>query len=159
MQNRHTQSIPPAVAEQLRGLLQQAVELAAPYAIALPPEDKQRLPKMGPKSLAFVERAHEAAQANPGWRPIFLDMTEFDADFADAHGLWQLRNDADKLTDILSTIVTLSGSEAYQQALTFYSNVKFLAPKVTGAQTLYEELRALLPLGKRATPSPPPDTP
>ncbi|MDR0717220.1 MAG: hypothetical protein LBF50_07380 [Azoarcus sp.] len=47
---------------------------------------------MGPKSLAFVERAHEFAQNNAALRPAFLDMEEFDADFADAHNLWDIQN-------------------------------------------------------------------
>ncbi|MDR0717932.1 MAG: hypothetical protein LBF50_11075 [Azoarcus sp.] len=152
--NRHIQSIPAKDLDQLRDLIQQAARLIAPHAIALTPEEKQGLLKMGPKSLAFVERAHEFAQSNAALRPAFLDMEEFDADFADAHNLWDIQNSINQLADAVSAIVTVAGSEAYQQALIFHGNVKFAAASTPGAQTIYKELSALLPLGKRRAAAP-----
>jgi hypothetical protein len=46
--------------------------------------------KMGDKSLAFVEKAHDYAAHNPTLAPSYLDMGAFDIDFTDAHGLGAL---------------------------------------------------------------------
>jgi hypothetical protein len=48
--------------------------------------------------------------------------------------------------EIVDDIVLLSGSEAYQAALTFYNYIKFLASRgVPRAKTIYEELQKQFP--------------
>jgi hypothetical protein len=40
--------------------------------------------KMGDKSLAFVEKAHDYTHDNPNLVPSYLDLGAFDVDFKDA---------------------------------------------------------------------------
>ena len=41
---------------------------------------KKELPKMGDKTLAFVQKAVEYCKANPDLVPPFVDVDEFDSD-------------------------------------------------------------------------------
>jgi hypothetical protein len=45
-----------------------------PYLIALAPEDRNTLPKMGDKTVAFVRKAADYARADTALRPPYLDM-------------------------------------------------------------------------------------
>ena len=150
MKNQHTNAIPAAVVEQLGVLLKQAIDLIDPYAVALTPDERQSLPKMGEKTLSFVEKAYQFAQQSPAVRPPFLDMAEFDIDFSDAHGLWPIKNLARQFGELLDDTAMTAGSEAYQSALVFYSASKIAAAQdVHGAKAIYEDLRARFPGGRR----------
>ena len=152
MQNQHRQAVPAALVEEMRAMAARLVELISPYAVSLTPAERQTLPKMGEKTLSFVERAHQQAQNYPGIRPPFLDMAEFDLDFADAHGLWELKTYARQLDDLVNDTVMTAGSEAYQAALVFYSAAKVAAAQdVHGAKAVYEDLRTRFPRKRRAS--------
>jgi hypothetical protein len=71
------------------------------------------LPKMGEKTLSFVEKAYEFARQNPTLCPQYLDMYLFDIDFADAHGLWTLLNTATQLQENIDDTAMCAGSESY----------------------------------------------
>jgi hypothetical protein len=106
--------------------------------------------KMGEKSLAFVEKAHDFAVENPQFVPPFLNMQEFDVDFADAHGLWTIRNDSMQVYELIDDTTMVAGSESYHAALIFYNSVKVAAAQdIPGAKAIYEELRKRFPGGKR----------
>ena len=142
MKNQHAKSIPTATVEQVSALLTQVAELLAPYSIALTPAERRDIPKMGEKTLAFVEKAHQFAQQNPAVRPPYLDMAEFDIDFADACGLWPLKSLVRQISDAIDDSVMVAGSEAYQAARVFYSAAKVAAAQdVAGAKAIYEALR------------------
>ena len=150
MQNQHRQAVPAAVVEEMRATAARLIELMTPYAVSLTPAERQTLPKMGEKTLSFVERAHQQAQNYPGIRPPFLDMAEFDIDFADAHGLWELKTYVRQLDDLVNDTVMTAGSEAYQAALVFYSAAKVAAAQdVHGAKAVYEDLRTRFPRRRR----------
>jgi hypothetical protein len=79
---------------------------------------------MGPKTLNFVEKAHEYAHENPSLVPNYLDMSEFDTDFADAHGLWTLHNRITQLQEGISDTQMTAGSEAYKCRLAGHTRCK-----------------------------------
>jgi hypothetical protein len=150
MKNHHNRAIPAQIQEQVQNLLKQISELLAPYALALTPAERHELPKMGEKTLSFVEKAHELAQQNPSIRPPYLSMTDFDADFSDALGLRSLHLTARQIEEIISDTMMSAGSETYQAALVFYSAAKIAAEQnVPGAKAMYEELRVRFPRGRR----------
>ena len=93
-ENKHLQSIPADVLAQAQTKIDEAIALLAPYTLSLPPGERRDILKMGEKSLSFVEKAHEYAKQNPNFCPPYLNITEFDTDFGDAHGLWTLCNSA-----------------------------------------------------------------
>jgi hypothetical protein len=88
--------------------------------IALTPAERHELPKIGEKTISFVEKAYDFAQQNPNLVPPYLDMAAFGTDFGDAYGLWTLVNSIRQLEEN-------AGSEAYQAALVFYKSVKMAA--------------------------------
>jgi hypothetical protein len=88
--DKHTTAIPEATITQIHGQITVVLQTLAPYTIAFTPHERQTMPKMGDKSLAFVEKTHDYAVDNPTLTPSYLDMASFDVVFADAHGLWSL---------------------------------------------------------------------
>jgi hypothetical protein len=142
MNDRHVIAIPADVLAAVRTHIGAAITALRPYVVPLTPTERRDIPKMGEKSLSFVEKSFEYAEANPEFRPSFLDMTEFQVDMTDALGLRVTRNVALQLLENIDDTEMIAGSEAYQAALGFYQNVKLLAAQdVPGAKAVYEELK------------------
>jgi hypothetical protein len=128
--------------------------------LALTPEERRELPKMGAKTLSFVEKAYDFAKQNPNLVPPYLDLAAFGVDFTDAHGLWTLANTVRQLGEGLDDTEMAAGSEAYQAALVFYKSVKMAAAQdIPGAKAIYEELKTRFPQGGRSRSAPRPDAP
>jgi len=148
--NKHTQAIPENILAQAQTKIVEAISLLQPYLLALTPAEKQELPKMGPKTLNFVEKSHQAAHENLSLVPPYLEMGAFDVDFADAHGLWKLYNRIRQLEESVADTQMTAGSEAFQAALVFYSSVKVATSNgVKGAKAVYEELKKRFPRPKK----------
>jgi hypothetical protein len=131
---------------QAQTKLNEIIAMLAPYMLALTPAERQTLPKMGEKTLAFVEKALDFARQNPGLLPPFLDMDAFAVDFGDAHSLWTLLNTLRQLLEMVDDTEMIAGSEAYQAALLFYKAVKMAAEMdIPGAKAIYEELSKRFP--------------
>ncbi|MHB9295924.1 hypothetical protein PilKf_01678 [Pillotina sp. SPG140] len=144
--NKHTQAIPSTVLTQAQTKIDEVKALLESYLIALTAAERQSLPKMGEKTLAFVEKALDFARQNPGLVPPFLDMDAFAVDFGDAHSLWTLLNMIQQLLETVDDTEMAAGSEAYQAALVFYKSVKMAAEQdIPGAKAVYDELRKRFP--------------
>jgi hypothetical protein len=155
--NQHTQAIPSVVLDQAQAKIEEIQTLLAPYMLALTPEERRELPKMGAKTLSFVEKAYDFARQNPNLVPPYLEIDAFGVDFGDAHGLWTLLNTVQQLEQTLDDTEMIAGSEAYQAALVFYKSVKMAATQdIPGAKAVYEELKTRFPqTGRRRSGSPP----
>ena len=153
--NQHLQAIPSTVLTQAQEKIDEVKALLAPYLLALTPAERHGLPKMGEKTISFVEKAYDFARQNPSLVPPFLEVAAFGVDFADAHGLWTLCNSVQQLEEGIDDTEMVAGSEAYQAALVFYHSVKLAAAQdVPGAKAVYEELKTRFPqTGKRRTAS------
>jgi hypothetical protein len=151
-ENTHVQAIPPDVLTQVQTKIQEVLTLLSPYLLALTPAERQGMPKMGEKTIGFVEKAHDFAQQNPNLVPPYLEMGAFGTDFTDAHGLWSIHNLVMQLEEGIGDTEMTAGSEAYQAALVFYKSVKMAAAQdIPGAKAVYEELKTRFPGGKRKT--------
>jgi hypothetical protein len=91
-ENQHVQAIPPDVLAQTQIKIQEVLTLFAPYLLTLTPQERRELPKMGEKTIGFVEKVHNFAQQNPNLVPPCFEMSAFNTDFTDAHGFWTLHN-------------------------------------------------------------------
>jgi hypothetical protein len=148
--DKHTTAIPEAAITQVHGQIAAAIQTLQPYTITLTPHERQTMLKMGDKSLAFVEKAHDYAHDNPPLVPSYLDMRTFDVDFADAHGLWSLLTLIKQLEEAVDDTIMAAGSEAYHAALAFYHNVQAAATDdIPGAKAIFEDLKTRFPGGKR----------
>ncbi|MDR3193758.1 MAG: hypothetical protein LBT76_00525 [Tannerella sp.] len=149
-ENQHLQPIPEQTVQAIKAGIREVKEVVMPYAVALTPQERQELPKMGEKSTAFVGKAFELAKENPQLCPAFLNMEDFQTDMTDSFGLIGAKTDAVQLTEMLSDLEMLAGSEAFQHSLGFYNYVKLLAHQdVPQARAVYEELKKRFPHGKR----------
>jgi hypothetical protein len=157
--NSHVQAIPQDILTQAQTKIQEALTLLTPYLLALTPVERQGMPKMGEKTISFVEKAYDFAKQNPNLVPPYLEMTAFGTDFTDAHGLWTLHNLVLQLEEGISDTEMTAGSEAYQAALVFYKSVKMAAAQdIPGAKAVYEELKTRFPGGKRKAGETEPET-
>jgi hypothetical protein len=148
--NQHVQAIPSTVLTQAQTKIDEARALLAPYMLALTPAERQGMPKMGEKTIGFVEKTYNFARQNPTLVPPYLEVDAFGVDFADAHGLWTLLNSVQQLEEAIDDTEMAAGSEAYQVALVFYKSVKMAAAQdIPGAKAVYEELKTRFPGGKR----------
>lgn len=125
-----------------------------PYLTTLSAAERQKLSKMGDKSVAFVTKAYEYGQKNPALVPSYLDMAELAADVGLVETLRELSQGLLPITDAIDDTMLLAGSDAMQGALTFYNNAKVAAKaKAPNAATIYEDLAERFPgtATKRAT--------
>jgi hypothetical protein len=151
-ENTHVQAIPQDILTQVQTKVQEVLTLLSSYLLALTPAERQGMPKMGEKTIGFVEKAHDFAQQNPNLVPPYHEIAAFSTDFADAHGLWTLHNIVLQLEEGISDTEMAAGSEAYQAALVFYKSVKMAAAQdIPGAKAVYEGLKTRFPGGKRKT--------
>jgi hypothetical protein len=93
----------------------------------LTPAERHGLPRMGEKTISFVEKAYDFAQRNSGLVSPYMVIDAFGVDFADAHGLWTLLNSVQQLEEAIDDTEMTAGSEVYQAALVFYKSVKMAA--------------------------------
>ncbi len=139
-------SIPEADLADIKAAIATLAKKLMPHLQTLTAQERQELPKMGDKTVAFVQKTLEYGQQNKDLVPSFLDLTALATDVKAVQGLRELAQGLNPITDALNDSMTLSGSEAYQGALVFYSNVKNAAKvKAPNAGTIYNDLSARFP--------------
>jgi len=122
------------------------IEQNLPALINLSVEDRKSIPKMGDKTLAFVNKTLEYARQNPQVVPAFMDVAEFEKDVAAVTSLNKVLKPLQQLVEKLDDTTLLSGSEAYMAALVFYNAVKGASKAgVPGMKTLYDDLQTRFP--------------
>ncbi|MDR2027554.1 MAG: hypothetical protein LBQ01_08360 [Prevotellaceae bacterium] len=148
--NRHLKAIPLGNIDEINLKLREAKGMLDGFAVPLTPEERRNMPKMGEKTVSFVQKAYELAKENDDLRPSFLNMDEFSVDYSDATNLRVLENNARQILDVIDDIIMVAGSESYLAALSFYEYVKILADRdVPRAKAVYEELKKRFPFGRR----------
>jgi len=117
-----------------------------PELVNLSASDRQMLPKMGDKSVAFVNKNLEYAKQNPAIVPTFLDLVEFEKDTVAANSIKKVLIPMEQLLEKLGDTYLLAGSEAYMAALIFYTAIKGAAKAgVPGMKTIYDDLQSRFP--------------
>lgn len=92
--------------------------------IALTKEERMVLPKMGDKSVTFVEKALEHALANPTLVPPYVNVAELQKDVVAVQSLLKVLNPLLQLCEGIDDTIMQAGSEAYSASLAFYATVK-----------------------------------
>jgi hypothetical protein len=145
-ENRISISIPAAVYDNAVKKLNELQSLLQPYLIALTPEDRMVLPKMGDKTAAFVGKSLDYAESNKSLLPAFIDVAEWRKDNTANTQTTALLRLARQLSDTLDDTTMLTGSENYTAALGFYNNVKqAVKMNVPGAKAIYDDLAPRFP--------------
>jgi hypothetical protein len=147
-QNQIAVSIPTADLAEIHGAIDTLRTKLLPHLKTLSAQDRQELPKMGDKTVAFVQKAYEYGAKNKELVPSFLDFEAMAMDVNAVNSLRELSQDLVPITDAVNDSLILSGSEAYQGALVFYHNVKTAAKaKALNAGTIYNDLSTRFPGG------------
>jgi hypothetical protein len=141
-------SIPEADLADIRDAIGVLRIKLAPHLRSLTPQDRHELPKMGDKTMGFVQKAYEYGVRHSELAPGYLDFQAMELDVKAVELLRELSMSLEPLNEALADSLTLSGSEAYQGALLFYGNVKAAAKaKAPGAAAIYEDLSSRFPGG------------
>lgn len=133
--------IPTDRLTEIQNHISQLHTLLEEYLVALSADQRRDLPKMSDKTMPFVDKALEYGKANPEFVPAYLNMNEFEIDLKAVNDLKTLLNPLSQLCRNLEDTTILSGSEAYQSALTYYNNVKQAAKmNVPSAKNIADDL-------------------
>jgi hypothetical protein len=144
--NRHNTSIPDEALAQISAKISEIEDLLLPHTHTLTPKERQKLVKMGDKSLAFVKKANEYAKTLPAIVPAYVNVQDFDIDLADTERLFAVSQRIGILARQMDDTVFLAGSEAYEHALAIYESAKGAAARnVPGAKVAEQELKARFP--------------
>lgn len=129
---------------QIQDLQNKVEELKAnlDFLVNLTLQERKTLPKMGDKTLAFVEKSLNYAKENAKLVPPYLDVNELEKDFNTVKELSKIKRPLESLVEALDDTIMLAGSEGYMAALVFYNSVK-MASKMNfaGTTTIYEDLK------------------
>ena len=114
-----------------------------PKLITLTPGERQALPKMGDKTVAFVNKAYEYARQNPQIVPAYINMEEFAKDVNAVNRLFQVSAPLLKMAEQIDDTALMAGSEAYAASLAFYAALKgAIAAGESGLKNVYDDLSA-----------------
>ena len=128
--------------------------------INLTPEEKQSLPRIGDKSLAFDEKCAGYMASRADLVPSFLDLAEVALDRELVATLLPCLRELSPLVGGLEDTIMLANSDNMVADLAFYQNVKQAAKRgVAGAGTIYDDLKTRFPgRPRKDDPTPPPTT-
>lgn len=130
-----------------------------PFLINITDEEKRAIPKMGAKSVGWVSKAFEYAQANPKFVPPYLDVAELNKDVVLFKQLSPIFEAVNQLNSALDGTYAVVGSESYVAALSFYNAVRDAAKRdVPGAKAIYDDLQSRFPGHPKGGATPPAQT-
>lgn len=152
MDNRISFNLTDEEKTELGGAVNTLVNILEPKLKTLLPEERRELPKMGDKTVAFVEKALEFGQEYPQYMPAFIEVPEALIDFEAVKTMRNYFTQLERITNQLDDSMLLAGSEAYGSALSIYKVMKNAAAMgQPGAEEAVQELANRFPRGKRRT--------
>ncbi len=138
--------IPDADMTAIKGAIDTLKAKLLPHLKTLSPDERRELPKMGDKTVTFVQKALDHCRECPDLVPQFLDVDGLESDVSAFENIRTLLQPIIQLTDALNDTMMLAGSEAYSAALVFYSSTKnAMKSKVPKAETVYNDLANRFP--------------
>lgn len=112
-----------------------------PFMVKLSPQERQTLPKMGKKTLDFVERSMVYARENPELVPPYMSIEAQERDMELSKQVQRVLAILEPFCEKLRDTHMLLGSEAYATSRVFYTTVKGAAKAgVPGSETIANDL-------------------
>jgi len=132
-----------------------AAEGLIPQAMNLDAAERRKIPKMGPRTEAFVAKALEAGENNPQFVPPYVDLGRMRTDMEYAAALGQVEGRLRSLLEKVSDTRLLAGSEAFSAARMIYRSLAGAEGSgVPGAGALKEALAPRFGRRKRSAGKP-----
>jgi len=128
----------------------QAIEVLrtklVPLLKTLSDQDRRELPKLGDRTMPFVQKSFDYTGIHPDLVPPYLDRDAFRIDLEALKLLQTIERELEPVMTALADSIMLVGSEAYQAALLFYNNLK-MAIKVNlgSSSAVYADLSSRFP--------------
>ncbi len=117
-----------------------------PKLNTLTPDQRQTIPEMVDKTVAFVNKSIGYAKQNSLVVPKYLNMEEYTKDVDAINNLFKVAAPINKLAEKLDDTLMMAGSEAYAESLVLYSALKgAIAAGETGLKTVYDDLSTRFP--------------
>ena len=139
--NQISIEIPQTVIDKVLQRLQDCRNDLAPYLQGLTSEEREKMLKMGDKTVATVQKTKSYVDTNPEFVPAYMDKAEFLKDEAIVTQLNPISNLATQIVSDVDETLLLSGSEALQSALLYYGQVKEAHSKgMPTAKSIYLDL-------------------
>ena len=152
-QNQISVEIPDAVITSVVRKLGECKTELAPFMQGLTAEERRDLFKMGDKTVATVQKTQSYVETNPEFIPAYMDVREFNRDVTVVNQLKPIEDLVSQLGVDISDTRMLAGSEALQQSLLYYGQVREADSKgVPSSSAIYEDLQPRFSR-KRARPS------
>lgn len=112
--------------------------------VSLTPEQRQQHGRIANQNKLIVDKAKMYMDQNPQWIPGFLDKAEFDQDFNTRAQIESMLARLESLVQQLVDTKTLLDHDNYNNTLTFYRYVRFLANEnEPGAGAAYADMKEL----------------
>ena len=135
------------------GALKAAV---AGVIINLNKDERQSLPKIADKTLAFDEKCKAYMTSRPELVPGFIDAAELAKDRKLIDDLLPCLRELAPICEGLEDTVSLAYTDVYVADLAFHANVKQAAKRVVpGSDTIYDDLKTRFPGRPKAEPPTP----
>lgn len=136
--------IPDEDIQKVQDALKVVVDTLRQYLIALSPEQRRSMLKMGDGSEPFVEKVLDYLKSNPQFLPAVLSAEEMEKDWKVINQLLPIMRTIEQLASNLNDTIMEAGSELYKAALGYYKGVEI------GAQMNYPDAKPISEdLGKR----------
>lgn len=124
----------------------EVIESEVGQVINLTPTERRTIPKMGRVFFGFVTKCIWIMKNNPEYVPPYLNPIEIEEDYDASILLGQIEDRLRSTVEKVSDTRMACGSEALIGAQSFYSSVKrAITSRMTGVDTLYQELAAAYP--------------
>lgn len=129
--------------KEISDVLDKLCGMLEPKTISLTPKLRQKLPKMGDKNLAFVEKTIGMADKNPDFVPSYIKLEETKKDFNRAKAIRVIKWKIEVINQKLEDTGIKSGNEALSTCLVIDNHIKDMAKAIRSveAQMALDELR------------------
>ena len=146
MNNKHNQSIPQEVLDQVKSKIEEAIGLIRPYSVVMTADERASALKVGDKAFTFITKVFAYTKTNPEFIPNYLNIDELNVDFQDAGGHVDVVSLLNQLYNYFDDTKLTARSEAYSASLYYYGNVQQAASvNLPGAKAIYDDLKQYFP--------------
>ena len=153
MEDKVSWNLTPAEQAEVEAAIATLQRVLGPKLTHLTPQERQEIPKMGDKTVAFVQKVLEYSALHPEFLPQYVDRAALVVDVEGVVALSPLAHTLAALAEGVDDTRFLSGSEAYTAALSYYQSVRDATRRnIPGAEAIYRDLSERFPGAPRKKP-------